>query len=300
MQNLTTLFAVLLPMFLGFFIRVPKAYSRMIDRLLGVLVYAVLFLIGVSVAQVEDLGSRLNEIALTVLLLFACIIGSNIAVLAIFGRYYPLQPKRSDREKAVGIGSSLRQLVCVGLGFVFGRLMAGIWLPHEHAGMYCLMVLVLLIGIQLGSSGISLKQIFLNRRGMQLAFWFMVSSLAGGLLFAALMPEVSWSKGLALASGFGWYSLSGLVMTEAYGAVWGSIMLLNDLGRELFALVFIPQLMRRYPYAAVGVGGATSMDFTLPVIRNAGGLEMVPLAVSFSFVANVAAPLLMAAFSSVS
>lgn len=134
--------------------------------------------------------------------------------------------------------------------FVSGKLMCDIWMPSENAGMYCLMLLVFLIGVQLKSSGVSLRQVC-NRRGIRLSVWFILSSLSGGLLFAASADGVSWTKGLAMASGFGWYSLSGLVMTEAYGAVWGSIMLLND-WHELFALAFIPLLMKRFPDAAVG------------------------------------------------
>jgi hypothetical protein len=137
----------------------------------------------------------------------------------------------------------------------------------------------------------------INKRGVQTSVLITLSGLCGGLLFAALLPDVSWSKGLALASGFGWYSLSGIVMTEAYGPVWGSVALLNDLAREFFALAFIPMLMRRHPSAAVGVGGATSLDFTLPVIQSSGGLAVVPLAISFGFIINVLAPVLMVVFS---
>ena len=46
-----------------------------------------------------------------------------------------------------------------------------------------------------------------------------------------------------MSSGYGWYSLSGIVMTSAYGAEWGSVALLNDLLREFFALVVIPLLI---------------------------------------------------------
>lgn len=111
----------------------------------------------------------------------------------------------------------MRQLGCVLIGFVSGKLMCDIWMPSENAGMYCLMLLVFLIGVQLKSSGVSLRQVLLNRRGIRLSVWFILSSLSGGLLFAASADGVSWTKGLAMASGFGWYSLSGLVMTEAYG-----------------------------------------------------------------------------------
>lgn len=297
MQGLTTLLSVLIPMFAGFFIRLPKPCLPVLDRLAGGLVYAVLGLIGISLARIENLASRLDDIVLMTLILFVCIIGMNLLVLAVWGRMMPLQVQGGEKRAAVGISGSIRQLAFVAAGFLYGKIMPEAWLPPDSAGMYCLMLLVLLIGMQLKGSGMSLRQVLVNRHGIWLSVWFMLSSLAGGLLFAALVPEVSWVKGMALASGFGWYSLSGLVMTEAYGAVWGSIMLLNDLARELFALAFIPMLMRRFPYAAVGVGGATSMDFTLPVIQSAGGLAAVPLAVSFGVVVNVAAPFLMVALS---
>ncbi|PSJ80328.1 lysine exporter LysO family protein [Neisseria iguanae] len=298
MESLMTLLSVLVPMFCGFFIRFPKLYLALVDKVLVVLVYAVLFLIGISLSRVENLGCQLNTIVLATLLLFACTIGMNLLALMWFDHCFPWKTQGSGKTSDVSLSSSAKQIGCVAFGFVFGKLMADVWLPSEHLGIYCLMALVLLIGIQLKGSGVSLRQVLINKRGVQTAILMMVSSLAGGLLFAALNEDVSWLKGLALASGFGWYSLSGLVMTEAYGVVWGSIMLLNDLGREFFALVSIPMLMRRHPSAAVGVGGATSLDFTLPIIQTSGGLAAVPLAISFGFIVNVAAPFLMVVFSS--
>ncbi|ENX9174821.1 lysine exporter LysO family protein [Neisseria gonorrhoeae] len=283
MSSLMTLFSVLVPMFAGFFIRVPKPYLPASDKVLSVLVYAVLLLIGVSLSRVEDLGSRLGDMALTVLWLFVCTVGANLLALAVLGKLSPWRIGGKGKGVSVGVSGSVRQLGCVLIGFVSGKLMCDIWMPSENAGMYCLMLLVFLIGVQLKSSGVSLRQVLLNRRGIRLSVWFILSSLSGGLLFAASADGVSWTKGL--------------VMTEAYGAVWGSIMLLNDLARELFALAFIPLLMKRFPDAAVGVGGATSMDFTLPVIQGAGGLEVVPVAVSFGVVVNIAAPFLMVVFS---
>lgn len=238
MSSLMTLFSVLVPMFAGFFIRVPKPYLPASDKVLSVLVYAVLLLIGVSLSRVEDLGSRLGDMALTVLWLFVCTVGANLLALAVLGKLSPWRIGGKGKGVSVGVSGSVRQLGCVLIGFVSGKLMCDIWMPSENAGMYCLMLLVFLIGVQLKSSGVSLRQVLLNRRGIRLSVWFILSSLSGGLLFAASADGVSWTKGLAMASGFGWYSLSGLVMTEAYGAVWGSIMLLNDLARELFALAF--------------------------------------------------------------
>lgn len=298
MDSLITIVSVLAPLFVGFYIRLPVHLMPFLEKLLNALVYAILLLIGVSLSRVDNLGSQLDTIVLTALLLFACVIGMNLAVLMWFDRRRPWQTGGTGKKAQVSLAGSVKQIGCVLAGFAVGKLMADVWLPSENLGTYCLMLLVLLVGVQLGSSGVTVREVLLNRRGVETFVLITLSSLAGGLLFAALVPDVSWSKGLALASGFGWYSLSGIVMTEAYGAVWGSIMLLNDLGREFFALVFIPMLMRRHPSAAVGAGGATSLDFTLPVIQSAGGLQVVPMAVSFGFLINVAAPFLMVLFSS--
>ena len=300
MDSLITLISVLTPLFIGFFIRVPKNKLIIVDRLLNVLVYIILFLIGISLSKVPNLGEQMGFIAYMASILFICVIGMNLLVLMWFDRVFPWQTAygSSGKKANVSIIGSVKQVSCVLLGFIMGKWFANIGLPPESSGTYALMLLVLLVGIQLGSSGIQLKHVLINKRGVQTFILITLSGLIGGLLFALMMPEVSITQGLALASGFGWYSLSGIVMTEAYGAVWGSVALVNDLAREFFALLFIPLIMRRHPSAAVGVGGATSLDFTLPIIQSSGGLAVVPLAISYGFVINLIAPFLMVIFTS--
>ena len=48
MNSLITLISILTPLFLGFFIRVPKRWLPLVDKSLGALVYLILALIGVS------------------------------------------------------------------------------------------------------------------------------------------------------------------------------------------------------------------------------------------------------------
>lgn len=300
MESLITLVMVLAPLFVGYFIRLPKACMNMTDRMLGWLVYIILGLIGVSLSQVKNLGSQIGFITGMALLLAVLVIGANLLTLIWFDRKYPWQNhiRQENRKARISIRGSLLQTGCVLLGLAFGKIMENVWLPPESSGTYALMLLILLVGIQLGGSSITLRQVLINRRGVQISILITVSSLAAGLLFAITAPDVSITQALALASGFGWYSLSGIVMTEAYGPVWGSIALLNDLIREFFSLVFIPLIMRRHPSAAIGVGGATSLDFSLPVIQSSGGIGVVPLAISFGFIINLIAPFLMLVFSS--
>ncbi len=298
MDNLQTVLTVLLPMFVGFCFRLPAPALRLTDRLLTLCVYVILLLIGIGLAQTDNLGRELGGIAFYALLLFALLTGCNLAAMMWFDRIKPWQPagKTADKQQ-VSFANGAKQIGTVLLGLGLGLLLPAALLPHKDAGHYALMMLIFLVGVQLRGGGIPLRQVLLNTRGLQLSGVFMLSCAAAGVLFALLIDGVSLWQGLALSSGYGWYSLSGIMMTQSYGAAWGSVALLNDLLRELLALAVIPLLMPRFANSAVGIGGATSMDFTLPAIQHSGGLAAVPVAVSFGFVVNLAAPLLMVFFA---
>ncbi|MBF0658216.1 lysine exporter LysO family protein [Psychrobacter sp. NG25] len=300
MQSIVTLILVLMPMFIGFAIPSNPTMTRLADKGLSYLVFVILALIGIELSQVEGLGGQVGEIALYVAVLSILTIGSGLLALMIFDNMRPWQAKKpsvKSKEHRVSIRGSLAQVVCVLIGMVIGYFLPANYMPPENTMTVLLMILILLVGIGLKGSGITLKEVLLNKRGVEMSVVFTIAVLAGGLIFALMFSDVSWTKGLALSSGFGWYSLSAIVMTDAYGAVWGSVALFNDLIREFFALIFIPVFMRKYPSAAVGLGGATSLDFTLPIIQQSGGLKVVPLAISFGFIINIVSPVLMVLFS---
>ncbi|WP_296403857.1 lysine exporter LysO family protein [Psychrobacter sp.] len=299
-DSLITLILVLTPLFIGFALPLNKSLIRFSEKMLGYLVYIILTLIGIELSQVNGLGSQVNDIILYVGVLSVLTIGFGLAGLMIFDRLKPWAPtaKKTTVKHKVSIRGSLIQVFCVAFGFLIGSILPLTMMPPSNTMTGLLMLLILLVGIGLKGSGITLKEVLLNKRGMQTSIIFTVCVLMGGIVFWLLFDEVSLTQSLALASGFGWYSLSAIVMTDAYGAVWGSIALFNDLVREFFALLFIPIFMRKYPSASVGLGGATSLDFTLPVIQQSGGLGMVPLAISFGFIINIVAPVLMVVFAS--
>ena len=244
MQSLITLVLVLMPMFIGFAIPANPTLTRLADMGLSYLVYLILALIGIELSQVEGLGSQVGEIALYVTVLSILTIGTGLFALMVFDHVRPWQAKKpsvKSKEHRVSIRGSLLQVVCVVIGMVIGFFLPADYMPPENSMTVMLMILILLVGIGLKGSGITLKEVMLNKRGVEMSIIFTLSVLVGGLVFALLFTDVSWTKGLAMASGFGWYSLSAIVMTDAYGAVWGSVALFNDLVREFFALLFIRQ-----------------------------------------------------------
>lgn len=159
-----------------------------------------------------------------------------------------------------------------------------------------LMLLLLLVGVQLRNSGMHIRQILINRRGTTIALVMGVSALIGGAA-AAFFLGLPLKMGLAIASGFGWYSLTGILITDAYGPVMGSAAFFNDLLRELTAIMLIPLIINRYRSTALGICGSTSMDFTLPVLQRSGGVSIVPAAIVHGFVLSLITPILMAFFT---
>jgi uncharacterized membrane protein YbjE (DUF340 family) len=166
---------------------------------------------------------------------------------------------------------------------------SGLFGTAEALAEWVLYALLGLIGCQLRNSGMPLRQIVLNRFGLAIALTLAASSLVGGLLAAPLL-DLAWNEGLALAAGFGWYSLSGILVGDQLGPLMGGVAFLNDLARELLAFVLIPLLIRGHAALAIGYGGATSMDFTLPVIQQHGGVACVPVAVVSGFILSLLSP----------
>ncbi len=167
----------------------------------------------------------------------------------------------------------------------------------DTASEWILFVLLFFIGIQLRNSGLTLRQILLNKQGMVIALVIISTSMIGGLIAGKIL-DIPTYQALAMASGFGWYSLAGILMGDAFGPIFGGASFMIELLRELLALVVIPLLIRSRPCTAIGYAGATAMDFTLPVIQTTGGVRCVPIAIVSGFILSLLVPVLMLFFVS--
>ncbi len=255
------LLIILLPLVIGYLIPLHRPSAlKLIARLLSWIVYVILFFMGISLAFLDNLASNLLAIlhyaAVSVVIILLC----NIAALMWLEQKMPWKNHHRQEKLPSRLAMALESLQLCGvvfIGFMIG--LSGIsFLQHAtEASEYTLIFLLFLIGIQLRNNGMTLRQIVLNRRGMIVAVVVMVSSLLGGIINAFIL-DLPLKTGLAMASGFGWYSLSGILLTESYGPVIGSAAFFNDLARELLAIMLIPGLVRRSRSTALGLCGATS------------------------------------------
>ncbi|MFM9269445.1 lysine exporter LysO family protein [Halomonas elongata] len=298
---LSGLLIVLLPLVLGYLVRVrhPTLMAG-INRGVNVSIYVILLLMGIGLAGLDDLGGKLTQLGGQSLLLCVVISVCNLAALAWLSRRLRLEVDASravagaPTSKLAAMAGSLSLIGVVLAGVIFGLVAGGalgepLFAWAETLSEWVLYALLALIGCQLRNSGMPLRQILLNRFGLAIASVLAASSLIGGLLAAPLL-DLRWNEGLAMAAGFGWYSLSGILIGDQLGPLLGGIAFLNDLFRELLAFVLIPLVIQRHAALAIGYGGATSMDFTLPVIQQHGGVACVPVAVVSGFILSLLSP----------
>lgn len=292
---------ILLPLICGYLIPLHSTiWLKRLQWLCSQMVYLILFLMGIGLAFVDQLDQHLLPLLRSAGVLTICICGANMLALWWLDRHQRQQHEETalaPQSKWRMAWESIRMALVVLAGVGLGLLLEKNALPVHEWSNWALMLLLLLIGIQMRNSGMSLRQMLVNVWALQIAGLIVLSSWLGGLI-AGFLLGWSWHQSLAISSAFGWYSLSGILVSGELGPLVGSAAFLNDLFRELLALVAIPVLMRRHPSAAVGLGGATALDFTLPIIQRSGGLVMVPIAVVSGFILSLLGPLLMLFFLS--
>ncbi|MBF8982561.1 lysine exporter LysO family protein [Lutibacter sp. B2] len=160
-------------------------------------------------------------------------------------------------------------------------------------------IIIFLVGIDVGLN----KGIFkdLKKHGnflLLIPASIIIGSLVGGLLTGWIF-HIPANISLAIASGFGWYSLSGILLTNLHSAEIGTIAFLTNVFRELITVVSIP-IIAKYlnAYSTIAPAGATSMDSTLPIISKYTSPEIVVIAFFNGALLSALVPILVPFFYS--
>lgn len=165
---------------------------------------------------------------------------------------------------------------------------------------YALCALMFCVGISIGCDTSVLKSFRkVNPRLMFLPVMTIVGTLAGCAAASLVLGHRQLTDCLAIGSGFGYYSLSSIFITEYRGPELGTIALLANICREILTLLCAPILARYFgKLAPVSVGGATSMDTTLPIITRASGEQFIIVSIFHGFCVDFSVPFLVTFFCS--
>ena len=189
--------------------------------------------------------------------------------------------------------------IAVGLNSSFFTLHSSFFTLHSSS--LILYALMFCVGISIGSDTKTLKSFrSVNPRLMMLPIMTIVGSLAGTAAASALLPHRHLFDCLAIGSGFGYYSLSSIFITEYKGAELGTIALLANIMREIFTFLCAPLLVKFFgKLSPISMGGATTMDTTLPIITKTSGQDYVILSIFHGFCVDFSVPFLVTFFCTI-
>lgn len=198
--------------------------------------------------------------------------------------------------------------------FVLGC-MAGLCgiIPDEVSGSdlttWILYVLMLQVGIGLGRDPQIIQVVkSIRPRLLLLPLATIVGGLAASFLISFAISRWSAAEVMAVGSGFGYYSLSSILITSLKeasigaqaAAELGTIALISNIFREMITLLFAPLMLKAFgPAAPISAGGATTADVTLPVITNVCGKEWIFASILHGVLVDFSVPFLVPLFCSI-
>lgn len=307
MDTLNSLLIIFLFLFAGMagakFKLIPE--TGYLDKIMSIALAALLFSMGLRIGLLDSITTQLLRIGvLSVSFAVATVLGTAtvlLTVLLISGRLSPPVDREKKHRPPVDssvLAEPLRLFLFVVAGFLGGYFLPVFDWFREDYTTYLLYGLLFLIGVQMVRNDVDFKRAMLHPETFLIPAGTIIGSLLGGLVMA-VFTGMGAGKALSLAAGFGWYSLSGVLITQMGDPILGAAGFLINVIRETIALLTIPFLARiNLPQVSIGIGGATSMDVTLPLIERSCGPSYVPVSILNGAVLSMLVPFLVPFFFS--
>lgn len=310
MQAATSLLPILVALVAGWAMRrwlLPVKAIPVLIGLIGPMVWCLLFLVGVefagALASLDAIGYVLRIAALLVVATTAvpCLLLIGAARLQKgAGRNEATSWRKHARFDLALARAPLKEcgtalaMVCAGVASSVGLSAAGVamdglWLPPSSL---MLLSLIVLIGIDL--AGFSIGRKVLSWAVICVPLAVIGGSIIGGAAVHLITGE-DIRVLLALSSGFGWFTLSSTLVGSPSGELHGAIALVVDLGRELSAIVLLYLFGQQRANLGIAAAGATAMDSTLPIVRQACPSDAIPVALVSGFILTITTPFLITA-----
>ncbi len=183
-------------------------------------------------------------------------------------------------------------VVGVILGLNFDSLQV---VADSNISKYVLYALMFSVGVGIGCDKSALdalkKQ---DRKIVLLPLGTIVGTILGALLVYPLVSTMVLPDVLAVASGFGYYSLSSILLTEYRGAEIGTIALVANVIREIFTILAAPLLVHIFgKLSVISSAGAASLDSLLPIISRVSGSQFVVISIFHGLVLELTVPILV-------
>lgn len=295
---------IIIPLVGGYILSVkkPELVARMpVAAITNLSLITLLTIMGARIGASPEVIREIGSLGVKAFVLaWAAVIGSTLFLYII---QFVLPKAKASKEAAgteqPGFGLTLKLLGAVMLGIALGFVIVPeSLLPTLNSLTTWILGLLLLgIGLDLGSSSRAFAQLKdLGGRIVLVPLGVIAGSIAGALALVLVWRVMAWTDAAAVASGFGWYSLSSVLIAPSNPAL-GAMAFMANVFRELIAIIFTPLVARWLgPVPSLGAAGATAMDVLLPVIAKGTGRDYVPLAFFSGAVLSLSVPVFVNLF----
>lgn len=159
---------------------------------------------------------------------------------------------------------------------------------------YTLYILMFAVGISVGAN----KQVFRRLRQYHVKILIIPAGIVVGTVLAGflcyLIVDMPLRDCLAVVCGLGWYSLSGVLLTNLAGATLGTMAFFSNLLREILSFLTIPFIAKHLNhYTAIATAAATSEDTTLPLLMRCTSEDVAVMAVVNGVVCSALVPVIL-------
>ncbi len=308
MISLTVIGLFIVGTAIGISLRKKKSFIKINEPLISLAVLALLFFLGISVGSDPRITNNITTLGWQAIALSSGAILGSLILAGLTTSWFHDSYKRPETFKATGKSSGTEKIKLlltnqsVWILFIFSAGIAGaalnllpVYLGNEKISTFTLYILMILVGLGIGSdprAGEILKRTRL--RIIIVPLIVIIGSLGGSYLISFFIAKVNAANGMAVGAGFGYYSLSAIIIGKISGNDMGVIALLANIFREVITLVAAPLWVKWFGrLGAIVSGGATAMDTTLPVIIRVTGKEYAVISIFSGIVLSVLVPVLV-------
>ena len=266
--------------------------------------------LGVKLGADDEVIASLGQIGWTAFLITVAAMAGSVLALWLLRRFVlrldrqglPASSAAAPEAEGAGGRKADNSLTKWIVGAVALGMLAGYFLVPDAIVAYCgqvidlgLYLLLFLVGMDMGRQGTVVSDI--KTAGFKVLL-IPVAVAAGSLAAAALAGlalEIGPKDAMAVAAGFGWYSLAPSLLSP-YSLPVSAVCFLANVMREVFAILTIPLVARRIGFVeSVALPGAAAMDTVLPVVIGATHERITIYSFTSGVILSLAVPLLVSA-----
>jgi uncharacterized membrane protein YbjE (DUF340 family) len=293
---------------LGFKLDEENKFVKFADLITKAGLVILLLVMGANLGSNDQIVLQLGEIGFQAFVFAAVSIIFSLLAVVFFVKIFSLNnlllgadPKTEAEVTAQDADNTMTILIFASV--VIGILAGYFMLNGSEQGLldaltnYSLAVLLFGVGIDIGASREIIEDLkLMGWKLIVIPILIALGSVLGSVLSGTIFGFTA-GESAAVGAGFGWYSLSGVLISKLHSAELGSLAFLTNVFRELLTVMILPLVARYFgSLAAIAPGGATTMDVTLPLVKESGGEAVVIPAFVSGAVLSTLVPILVPLF----